>query len=82
MLAPVWLLAQFPEFPDETILTQSFQEWYESQSNTTAAPDRKIISQVFLMHIRNSNVTIQYSQRQFVHNFCTEHNTGISFLNF
>ena len=59
MLAPVWLLAQFPEFPDETILTQSFQEWYESQSNTTAAPDRKIISQVFLMmHIRNSNVTI------------------------
>ena len=32
MQAPVWVVTQFPQFPDEPLLNMSFEEWYRDNN--------------------------------------------------
>ena len=45
MQAPVWVVTQFPQFPEEPLLNLSFEEWY-NDNNIQAGPentDRKFL---------------------------------------
>ena len=51
MFPPAWEVAQFPQFPEERIMRQSFEEWFASQSDNSTEPDRHITLQVFLIYL-------------------------------